>query len=401
MSHRNSPSALPGRARPSEMIQGTQFVWCESCDDLSSALYQVESGQLDKAPNREEAFTEPLAKTAETYDKIVQSAKSLRMLLFNDLDEVSYAEYEAAMRDFIKSTNPKRWSEVEKAFSDEDGTNQSVQPALGMRLKKENSDVQWKLARTIALKKMHRTRSNLFTISAAMRNIFYWQQRVMQCTESKRAQGNELSPGAQGEDSHSGELDVFLGGSCNPTTWRKDIAIPMCQASRLSYYNPQVDDWHEGLVQIEAAAKENAKVLMFVVDNATRALASCLEATEHICVGRVVSLVVMSDLEEGCVIDGEAVGGKELKDLNRARSYLKDVAHRHGCVVHGDVRSGMQYVQELFQENVDEAELPDCPADLITACECELADEGQPGAMIDRIHALVTQNLERAERAAK
>ena len=30
-----------------------------------------------------------------------------RMLLFDDVDEIAYAEYEAAMRDFIKSTNPK------------------------------------------------------------------------------------------------------------------------------------------------------------------------------------------------------------------------------------------------------------------------------------------------------
>lgn len=32
--------------------------------------------------------------------------------------------------------------------------------------------------------------------------------------------------------------DVFLGGSCNPTTWRKDVAIPYLQEAGVSFYNP-------------------------------------------------------------------------------------------------------------------------------------------------------------------
>jgi hypothetical protein len=33
---------------------------------------------------------------------------------------------------------------------------------------------------------------------------------------------------------------VFLGGSCNPTTWRTDIAIPSFAKHGIKYYNPQV-----------------------------------------------------------------------------------------------------------------------------------------------------------------
>ena len=39
-------------------------------------------------------------------------------------------------------------------------------------------------------------------------------------------------------------VGVFLGGSCNPTTWRKDIAIPLLDAAGSSYYNPQVGYSH-------------------------------------------------------------------------------------------------------------------------------------------------------------
>lgn len=32
--------------------------------------------------------------------------------------------------------------------------------------------------------------------------------------------------------------EVFLGGSCNPTTWRADVAIPTLQKLGISFYNP-------------------------------------------------------------------------------------------------------------------------------------------------------------------
>ena len=33
--------------------------------------------------------------------------------------------------------------------------------------------------------------------------------------------------------------DVFLGGSCNPTTWRTDIVIPIFEGAGISFFNPQ------------------------------------------------------------------------------------------------------------------------------------------------------------------
>jgi len=33
-------------------------------------------------------------------------------------------------------------------------------------------------------------------------------------------------------------VEVFLGGSCNPTTWRADVAIPALKELGISFYNP-------------------------------------------------------------------------------------------------------------------------------------------------------------------
>ncbi len=55
---------------------------------------------------------------------------------------------------------------------------------------------------------------------------------------------------------------VFLGGACNPTTWRRDIAIPMLTTGGIGFYNPQVDDWTAELVILEALAKGHCEILM-------------------------------------------------------------------------------------------------------------------------------------------
>ena len=53
------------------------------------------------------------------------------------------------------------------------------------------------------------------------------------------------------------DVDVFLGGSCDTTTWRKHVAMPAFDAAGIKYFNPQVegDGWHNGMIQQEADAK--------------------------------------------------------------------------------------------------------------------------------------------------
>lgn len=137
-------------------------------------------------------------------------------------------------------------------------------------------------------------------------------------------------------------MRVFLGGSCNPTTWRKDVAIPILEAASVSYYNPQVDDWSPELVAIEAKAKEVAETLLFVIDSQTRAIASILEATEMIVEGRDVVLVI-DPIADGTEIGGQKVTGSELKDLNRARTYLRDLARRHDIDVYQTVAEAVEF----------------------------------------------------------
>jgi len=156
---------------------------------------------------------------------------------------------------------------------------------------------------------------------------------------------------------------VFLGGSCNPTTWRADIAVPALEAAGVAFYNPQVEDWSGqdaiykaqgilgGIAKVDSDEKEASEVLLFVIDNKTRAIASILEATEYAVKGRNVALVV-SKIADGAVITNQTITGGELKDLNRARVYLMDVASRNpnNVVVYPDVESAVKGVIEVLKQ---------------------------------------------------
>merc|ERR1711907_760639 len=96
--------------------------------------------------------------------------------------------------------------------------------------------------------------------------------------------------------------EVFLGGACGSSTWRRDIAIPALEENGTTFYNPQLEAgaWHSGLIAVEAEAKEKATVLLVVVEN----------------------------VPEGTLIAGELVSENERKDLNRGREYLRSVVQQ-------------------------------------------------------------------------
>ena len=115
---------------------------------------------------------------------------------------------------------------------------------------------------------------------------------------------------------------VFLNGSCNPTTWRRDVAIPLLESAGVTYYNPQVDNWTPDMIDKEARAKEQAKVHLFVIDSLTRAIASMVEAAYYSGQGRRVVLVVHM------IESPEIATGEQLKDLNRGRIYLQNLVSK-------------------------------------------------------------------------
>lgn len=56
-------------------------------------------------------------------------------------------------------------------------------------------------------------------------------------------------------------MEVFLGGTCNNSTWRDEL-IPMLT---INYFNPVVDDWNEATQQLELEKRETCDYVLYVI----------------------------------------------------------------------------------------------------------------------------------------
>ncbi|CAG2102544.1 unnamed protein product [Medioppia subpectinata] len=148
------------------------------------------------------------------------------------------------------------------------------------------------------------------------------------------------------------KFEVFLGGSCNPTTWRTDIAIPILKSLGITYYNPQVAIWRPELIELEWSAKQNAEVLFIVIDNQTRAIVSMIEAAFMCGSQRNLILVFTETAGPGAFIHGEAISQNEYRDLKQSQSYLQDIVERHGIPIFDQMPVALSCVHRILREGI-------------------------------------------------
>ena len=151
---------------------------------------------------------------------------------------------------------------------------------------------------------------------------------------------------------YSGDADfVFLGGSCNPTTWRSEVAIPMLKQQQVNYYNPQVSRWYPELIEKENFAKAFASVLFFFIDNQTRSISAMIEVAELSATHRKLACVINEYNKQCTVICGELVTSKELDELKHAQKIIKNLAIRQGVPVFNSLSRAMQCVSDMVKEH--------------------------------------------------
>ncbi|XP_052737221.1 uncharacterized protein LOC112043347 isoform X4 [Bicyclus anynana] len=155
----------------------------------------------------------------------------------------------------------------------------------------------------------------------------------------KHVNGSEASPPP---------CEVFLGGSCNPTTWRSDIAIPMLEKMGITYFNPQVDDWSTELIEVEHRAKAEARALLFVLDSETRAVAASVEAA-HLAAAPRDLLLVLRPYARHQVIGSEAISDQEYIELSRARATLQEAVERRGLPAFTDIPTALRCARTVLR----------------------------------------------------
>ncbi|ESP04906.1 hypothetical protein LOTGIDRAFT_229984 [Lottia gigantea] len=148
-------------------------------------------------------------------------------------------------------------------------------------------------------------------------------------------------------------FQVFLGGSCNPTTWRRDIAIPFLKKEVITFYNPQVNTWRQELIELEDKAKQSADLLCFVIDNQTRAVVSMIETAYLVgCYRQIIVVMNAYEKDEEILINGKQISQSERFDLMRVRNILIDLVERNSIPVFSDVHSALNCVVTCLHQGI-------------------------------------------------
>ncbi|XP_011686305.1 PREDICTED: uncharacterized protein LOC105449025 isoform X2 [Wasmannia auropunctata] len=147
--------------------------------------------------------------------------------------------------------------------------------------------------------------------------------------------------------------EVFLGGSCNPTTWRSDIAIPTLQNLGITYYNPQVSQWGPELIAQEYEAKQTARVLLFVIDNQTRNSAGIIEAAQLAATRSESLVLVIYPYRQGQTILGETVSMQEYYDLMNGLLVLQYLMERQRIPIFESVSVALHCTSKMLREKIN------------------------------------------------
>jgi Nucleoside 2-deoxyribosyltransferase like len=141
---------------------------------------------------------------------------------------------------------------------------------------------------------------------------------------------------------------VFLGGACGHTTWRRDVAVPRLEAAGVGYFDPQLAPgaWTPAHEARDDEAKAAADVLLVVIHEATRGVAGIAEAVYLLAAERPLALYV-GDVPDGAAIDGRVIDARERDDLNRGRLFLRTMAAQRGVPVHASIAAATDHAITL------------------------------------------------------
>lgn len=157
--------------------------------------------------------------------------------------------------------------------------------------------------------------------------------------------------------STTSSYDVFLGGSCNPTTWRQDAAIPHLKSQGITFYNPQQANWVPEMIELEHQAKYSSQIMFYVLNEQTRNVASMVEVCQFAGSNRRLVVVLSSYPTTGLAISGEPVTKAEYEELQNGIETCQDLIERQGIPVFTNIDVALNCTSKVLKENLSIEEL--------------------------------------------
>ena len=135
---------------------------------------------------------------------------------------------------------------------------------------------------------------------------------------------------------------VFLGGTCNGSTWRDEL-IPMLDQEKVSAFNPVVEDWNEEAQKLEDFHKENDDFTLYVLTPEMTGVYSVFEVAMDSCKrsGRVV-----------CCILSEHDGKEFDKQVGKGMKKIKKDLLTNGTLVFDSLEEVAKFFNGLTKKQV-------------------------------------------------
>ncbi|KAI6209046.1 hypothetical protein M3Y96_00179600 [Aphelenchoides besseyi] len=138
--------------------------------------------------------------------------------------------------------------------------------------------------------------------------------------------------------------DIFLGGSCGNTVWRREIVIPYLKKRSITYYDPQRPVWNENMIHEEQIAKENSKLFLFVLDPGTINATSFIEIAYFAARKAPKLVVVFLGRREW----SDKAHPMDLPDRIRTVNLVEAILKRHDVPMLTSITDALDYVDEMI-----------------------------------------------------
>ena len=133
---------------------------------------------------------------------------------------------------------------------------------------------------------------------------------------------------------------VFLGGTCNGSTWRDEL-IPMLDQNKIDAFNPVVETWDEEAQKNEDFHKANDDFTLYVLTPEMRGVYGVFEVAMDSCKrpGRVLACILNER-------DGKTFDSFVQKNMIKIKKDLID----NGVLVFDDLSQIAEYLNNLEEK---------------------------------------------------
>jgi len=172
-------------------------------------------------------------------------------------------------------------------------------------------------------------------------------------TASEASGGSDTNnPVVKKKSSNGCSYDVFLGGSCNPTVWRKDLAIPHFKSQGITFYNPQQSNWVPEMIELEHQAKQTSQLLFFVVNEKTRNVVSMIEISYLAGKKRKLICCLGKYPEQNHKINNDVLSKTEWLDLQGGLTVVNDLVERQGTPVFDSIEVALDCATKVIKQDI-------------------------------------------------